>query len=353
MAIFNNGTKKITEMYANVNGEKKKIISAWANKDGVATKVFGSENTGNTNRFMFIAQGDSNNTHDFYVSKDGKLWEVVYSSVYSVSGKYCYITYGNDRFLRSFAPLSATETQYAYYSTDNGKTWTKSTTGIGKRGVYNATYGNGIFVLINDSAEVYCSDDLGVTWTKTATLNDYSYSWAITYGNGMFVVVDVHGYAFYSEDGTTWTEATGITTTTNIDNNFRSVAYGNGRFVVVRHGTPYYSIDGKTWVESTVSLSAITSITYGNGRFVTVGSYGKSYYSFDGETWVEMGGIEDSTQYDAYVTYGNGIFVAVFGYDGIYNSADGETWTRVDFEDIGSREVSTIAYSVDGGYDNS
>lgn len=40
MAIYIEGNKKIKNIFANVNGEKKSISSAWVNRDGIPTKVF-------------------------------------------------------------------------------------------------------------------------------------------------------------------------------------------------------------------------------------------------------------------------------------------------------------------------
>ena len=43
MAIYIKNTKRVTNILANVNGQRKKIVSAWVNRDGVPAKVFGLE----------------------------------------------------------------------------------------------------------------------------------------------------------------------------------------------------------------------------------------------------------------------------------------------------------------------
>ena len=65
-----------------------------------------------------------------------------------------------------------------------------------------------------------------------------------------------------------WTE--GTISDTNRD--WRSVCYGNGKFVTVAFNTNYfaYSTDGITWTEGTISGTSRNwySVCYGNGKFI-------------------------------------------------------------------------------------
>ena len=106
---------------------------------------------------------------------------------------------------------------------------------------------------------------------------------SITYGNGKFVVMGASSNAAYSEDGITWTATTMPSST-----DWESVAYGNGKFVVVASDSIVaYSEDGITWVQITTPSSPwLSRVTYGNGKFVAVASNSNRVaYSEDGITW--------------------------------------------------------------------
>ena len=40
MSICVNNKNKVSNIFVNVNGEKKKVVSGWADKDGIPSKVF-------------------------------------------------------------------------------------------------------------------------------------------------------------------------------------------------------------------------------------------------------------------------------------------------------------------------
>ena len=87
------------------------------------------------------------------------------------------------------------------------------------------------------------------------------------------MAVGYSGNSCYSVDGQTWVAMSGLPSAT-----FRSVTYGNGRFVAVGDKVAYYSLDGETWVAmSGVSTAYLYGVTYGNGRFVAVGYNGNSF----------------------------------------------------------------------------
>ena len=70
----------------------------------------------------------------------------------------------------------------------------------------------------------------GVTWTSRTSVADNNW-YSVAYGNGLFVAVSVSGTGnrvMTSPDGVTWTSRTSAA-----DNNWYSVAYGDGLFVAV------------------------------------------------------------------------------------------------------------------------
>ena len=153
---------------------------------------------------------------------------------------------------------------------------------------------------------------------------------SVTYGNGKFVAVTSSDKGAYSTDGINWTE-----TTMPTGRDWRGVTYGNGKFVAVAYKSDKgaYSTDGINWTVMTMPEGQkLETVTYGNGKFVAL-SYGSRYgaYSTDGINWTEMT-MPELPVYSAWetVTYGNGKFVAIVSQsaNGAY-STDGINWTRM------------------------
>jgi len=178
------------------------------------------------------------------------------------------------------------------YSTDGGKTWTPSETTTDEDQVHGQlqalAYGGGRFVVAGFRYDFYgdtsnnyhpwlaYSTDGGKTWTKSVTTADpeqaHGELYALAYGGGRFVVAgyryddddtdNFHPWLAYSTDGgETWTKSE---TTANPEQTHgmpQALAYGGGRFVVAgfrydtensenenHHPWLAYSADGgKTW----------------------------------------------------------------------------------------------------------
>ena len=171
-------------------------------------------------------------------------------------------------------------------------------------------------------------------WSKAMLLKSVmvtlpaSAEWrSVCYGNGKFVAVAYNSNAVvYSTDGINWTR-----TTLPASTRWRSVCYGNGKFVVVAQDSNavVYSTDGITWTRTTLPASASwRSVCYGNGKFVAVAFDNTiAAYSIDGITWTQT--TLPSSAYWYSVCYGDGKFVAVT-YDSTIAaySVDGINWTN-------------------------
>jgi len=178
------------------------------------------------------------------------------------------------------------------YSTDGGKTWTKSETTANENQthgqLYALAYGGGRFVVAgyrygssDDTADNYhpwlaYSTDGGKTWTPSTTTSDENQThgllYALAYGGGRFVVAgyrygssddtadNYHPWLAYSTDGgKTWTPSTTTSDEDQTHGDLNALTYGGGRFVVAgyRYGTDIYhpwlaySTDGgETWTKS-------------------------------------------------------------------------------------------------------
>lgn len=171
---------------------------------------------------------------------------------------------------------------------------------------------------------------LDASWTSRTSAADNNWS-SVAYGNGIFVAVSTSGTGnrvMTSPDGITWTIRSSAA-----DQSWNAVAFGNGLFVAVSSlGTQRVmtSPDGITWTLRTNSVSAsFKSITFGGGLFVALSDSGTSLMtSPDGINWTTR--TYPNNRVWNGITYGNGKFVAV-AQSGttshVMTSPDGITWT--------------------------
>lgn len=129
-----------------------------------------------------------------------------------------------------------------------------------------------------------------------------------------------------------------------------TLAYGDGKFVMLYYTDLYSSTDFVTWEKCLENVSPsygypkVTDITYGKGKFVFAnkGSYPSNSYSSDlSSTVTAYGGV-----YDTYsAIFANDIFVGVG--NGLEYSLDGESWsigTLGDTVNYGSKGLTDITY---------
>ena len=189
------------------------------------------------------------------------------------------------------------------------------------------TFGNGIFVSVTPGVStnsIMTSPD-GINWTLRTNPNcDWR---SIAFGNGIFVVTGLNGTQaiMTSTDGINWTYRNAVVSA------LMSVTYGNGLFVAV---SPWSSAivtspDGITWTLRTVAVPhQWYSVAYGNGMFVTIANgYNLDNmvaYSSNGIDWFNSTAVINN-MYS--IAYGNGIFVAVGGNNPhLMSSSDGINW---------------------------
>ncbi len=176
----------------------------------------------------------------------------------------------------------------------------------------------------------------GDGWSLRTTPTDNQWR-SVAYGNGILVAVSTDGVGdrvMTSPDGINWTIRVSAA-----DNNWREVCYGNGLFVAVASsGTGdrvMTSPDGINW---TIRVSATDndwfSVCYGNGLFVAVAwtnANNQVMTSADnGVTWILRTTPTVEKKWES-VCYGNGLFVAVASTglesEQVMTSPDGITWT--------------------------
>lgn len=237
-------------------------------------------------------------------SEDGINW----TEMLSPSKSNQTIQYYNGKFI-----IYLLDAGDIYYSED-GINWVRSASPIPYRyKITYITYGENKFVGVSNQTGIAVYSEDGINWIETTL--PYSYWWrSVAYGDGKFVAVgSIPGggidKAIYSEDGINWVE-----TPMPSSQSWRSVVYGDGKFVSVAgmSGVAAYSEDGVNWIETTISRTGNWSqLIHGNGKFVTT-SYNdcdKAIYSEDGINWVETP--LPSSQSWRSIAYGDGKFVAI------------------------------------------
>ncbi|MDR0412004.1 MAG: phage neck protein fibritin, partial [Treponema sp.] len=171
-------------------------------------------------------------------------------------------------------------------------------------------------------------------WVTKLMENNASYK-SIVYGNDKFVAVGNQAIA-YSEDGIDWT------TINTSYSNYEFISYLNGKFIIAGGLVIACSTDGINWKKIITTDGLYLSAAYGNGIFVTVGVFGNGNgliaYSEDGIDWTY---VEDLSGSYTSVVYGNGVFVAVSEYGEISRSEDGINWITLS---MGYKQYYSVAY---------
>lgn len=244
---------------------------------------------------------------DTYTSKDGIAWvktntfhkipvDIYYDGdKYILTGQYIE-TYDKDlkqissRYLDYWANsivhhdnnyVACGDRGYISYS-HNGIDWNDYKIADDDTSFVSVTYGNGKFVIVSNKGIYYSSD--GQNWTKSDFKDSLLFT-SVCYGNGLFIALAKGGLIGYSTDGVTWHKDNTI----NISSGFYStVSALPGIFIICGDDGKYaYSEDGKNWTVANNGLSVndLKTVAYGNGRLVLVGKdHLVAYADYDVDT---------------------------------------------------------------------
>jgi len=169
-------------------------------------------------KWVIMGQG----TIGAYSTDNGANWTTMTLPLSAVYNNPVYVNGGW---------ISPSQSSAFNITSSDGVNWTQHSAPAAMQSI---AYGNGVYVGISPSSGTTYTSTNGTTWTThTAALPDGGPWSNIRYGNGYFVTVsgNVSGVS-YSADGANWTTVAGSTSVSN----FRSLAYGNGKFVVFPHG---------------------------------------------------------------------------------------------------------------------
>ena len=228
-----------------------------------------------------------------------------------------------------FVAISNGSTSAAYSTVANlGNTWTASSGALPASNLQALAYGNGVYVAVGGaSGTATCgSSSDALTWiSRSITGLSAGYYSAITWGaggsaSGTFVAVNNGGIVTsWSNNGVTWTQGG------NLPSGFTSavsIAYGNGRYVVLgSDGKVAYSYNNagtqsvQGWYASPTCSGTTTSIlsssltwtalTYAQGVFIAIAQgTATAATSPDGINWtVRTSGMPSSSNW-ASITFG-------------------------------------------------
>ena len=303
--------RKVRNLYRGVGGKARKVKKAYVGVGGKA-------------RLFFSA------------STYGVSWSGAEALPEGVSD----LTYGNGTFVGTCGSSTA-DTKYVVYSYD-GVTWKYKTNLPSLSGWQGIAYGNGVFVMLDDSRYPLYSTD-GVAWEEASAP---SYIGKAAYGNGKFVGVGIsgtgRGQTAYSTNGIDWTAGSKISS--NSDYVWHNIVFGHGIYMAVAGldnrdiFACAVSANGSSWSVLYTDAFYTTDLVYGNGIFVAVGKVADQYdyavmYSKDnGENWTKLkvGDYASGFRGFSAVTFTGDRFVAVPFENSTqsFYSDDGENWIR-------------------------
>ena len=203
---------------------------------------------------------------------------------------------------------------------------TAQTSSFGSSEIYDAAYGDGVYVMVGTSGKIANSDD-AVTWVQRSSGFGTDIVRGVAFGAGLFVAVSQTNIIQTSTDGTTWTtRASGLA-----GGVFLGVSFVGGLFIATAtNGELVTSPDGISWTSraSGFGVSGIYDAAYGDGVYVIVGASGKVANSTDAVSWTLQTSNYGTGTIRA-VAYGSGTFVAVGNtLNTVTRSEDGVTWVK-------------------------
>ena len=188
--------------------------------------------------------------------------------------------------------------------------------------------GNGLLV----SSEPSISSD-GKNWARLSVpLHDLAYGTGMIVAAGGYSGEGSFGGLLSSSIGLDWTPRETPTAT-----EIRSVAYGNGRFVGTTSSEILTSADGQKWTAENSPFGLVSAVAFGDGRFVVVrwepeSGQGVSATSSDGVNWT-TGRLPGDFYYGQtvirrFLAFGNEQFLAISDEGQVVRSTDGIEWMR-------------------------
>ncbi|WP_052299691.1 hypothetical protein [Treponema primitia] len=305
--------------------------------------AFGSRITGiaynGTDKWVAVSQAGRIR----YSTDDGITWAGAVSPFsYNING----IAYGKaDSIEDSKWVAVGSNGEIASSDTGENGTWTlAANSSFGTTAISGIANGNNRFVAAGNNKVAYSSHS--GTWTQTSAASTYMS--AMAYGGGIWIGGGSGGSMAKSiNNGSTWVkiEQSIFSSASGIDNDFRSIAYGNGTWIAVGSRDIATSTDdGATWTKVTNNpfdytsgwISGVRAIAYGNGTWVAGGIGGKIATSKDdGATWTLSSDSTFLRTHEIYsIAFGNNRFIAVGSGSTFLNGGGSTTSAHIAYLDV-------------------
>lgn len=245
---------------------------------------------------LYVAVGE---TGKLGTSPDGITWTQQTSS-FSLSDIYG-IAYGSDGYW-----VACGDGGKVAYST-NGTSWTQKATGISGV-VHCVAYGNGLWIIGNDSGSFYTATNPTGTWTsRTSTLTNTTIGCGIHYAKSLAIWIagcdgGTTGALASSTDGLTWTArdsafSIGLAAGVGISSNTTVAVAAGIKTLVPAVYDVESSTNGTTWTDRSPAntTAANNRIACDNsGMFCWIG--GNAQTSTDGVNWTDRGVIDSNVK---------------------------------------------------------
>lgn len=213
---------------------------------------------------------------------------------------------------------------WAHIGSVDGKTWTEKAK-RNQRGMFGATFGDGIFVTVGNEGMAQITSDV-VVWQEVNTGTAERLR-GVAYGAGLFVAVGNKGVIVRSSDAVTWLSSQEAKTDLSAYSRPKllGLASGGGRSIAVGDdGMFLLSTNGLAWSSHQLDNQPLYGVAFGAGKFVAVGQ-SRVYVSSVPPIWKRLANMDQPFRR---VRFLNGNFIAVGAGGVIMTSPDGETWTR-------------------------
>ena len=288
----------------------------------------------------------------YYSTNNGTTWTSVNTGY--TSSQVGYLVWTGTVFV-SIGYGAGTAANAVLIST-NGTSWSLVTLPTVTGGYYGlANNGSTLIAFTEGTASVAVSTDNGSTWTLKTNVLPSSGAWeAVGYGNGTWVAMkyNTNSAAYSTNNGTSWTSVT-----LPVSFQAERITYGNGMFVAVNvaNGTLLTSPDGITWTYRTTPIGGVAyGCAFDGSRFLITSTASANLwaaYSSTGINWTSFilsAPANNKTEYDNSAFGGNGNFMVFAAYIGGNLASDFITIPSGQFTVPSCTEPSGFQYWVKG-----
>jgi hypothetical protein len=203
--------------------------------------------------------------------------------------------------------------------------------------------------LAHSGVNIYSSHD-GLEWNAAPTpILDEAASGLFAYGHGRWVFFSRGGFAAFSEDAKTWSEAMQNWDKIAYLRRFQSLCFGSSTFLAVGKGGIFAtSTNGTSWAIGTPVVSwDIESVAYGNGKFVAIGNSDIALTSTNGRDWISAPIGRSNPSPVTSICFDHRRFVACTMSGEVLTSITGDDW---EVQSVGGPFPLSSAGAADDGF---